>query len=478
MKRLVPPVVVALMATLVVAAPVQAAPAARSYVDPCAQPAPLSLDVEAAASLRITPGRGKKMRPAGLAKARAFATQLTSGADPCADPLEDYQDVLSDIQASIDAGDIEATRELLIYYIESVTPYEPDPEPVTLTDQPSAVARVATARAAGACEGFESHDVKPPAEIGLALELGQIASLVGDDEVAGLALEAAQKATLKWVESGADGTASSLPDYLRLAHAAMLMALDDEVAEGLLDKARAVALESYKLYNLVPCRMTQEKVDCFFKSAMALTLLGSEAVSDSQMSEDIASAATAARQIKSGKKPRCPVEKYAFRMKFENTVDGGQVMSFDTGRIVFTVKNGAITSQDTGPLILSSAKDQRCYAKRDSGAWLIEGNANLTGGRFPYTVRGTDDGETLNLVLAQQGAWRVTGDGSLECQMLIGLADAFLNAYPRMLNEGFPLPAGISDWEESESGVEFHEPTGENRPWSSYFEFRMLEPKR
>ena len=113
------------------------------------------------------------------------------------------------------------------------------------------------------------------------------------------------------------------------------------------------------------------------------------------------------RQIKAGKKPRCPVEKYAFRMKFENTIDGGQVMSLDTGRVVFTVKDGTITSQDKGPLILSSAKDQKCYAKRDSGAWTIEGNANLSGGRFPYTVRGTDDGETLNLVLAQQGVWRV-----------------------------------------------------------------------
>ncbi len=478
MKRLILPIVAILLATLVAAAPAQAARVDRSYVDPCAQPAQLTLDLQGAAALRITPGRGKKTRPAGLVKARTLATQLTAGADPCADPLEDYQDLISDVRASIDAGDVDATRELLLYYIESVTPYEPDPEVVPTTDQRSVVARLAAARAAAACEGFESHDIKPPAEIGLALELGRLASLVGDEEVANLAIDTAQKITLKWVESAVDGNATSIPDFLGLAKAAALLGLDDEVSQGLIDKARAVALESYKLYNLVPCRMTQEKVDCFFKSAMTLMLLGSDAVSDSQVSEDITSAATAARLIKSGKKPRCLVEKYAFRMKFENTVDGGQVLSFDTGRVVFTVKDGAITSRDKGPLIMSSVKDQNCYARRDGGAWTIEGKADFTGGRFPYAVRGTDDGETLTLVLAQQGAWRVTGGGSLECQMLVGLADAFLNVYPRMLAEGFPLPAGISDWERSESGVDFYEPTGENRPWSSYFEFRMLEPKR
>lgn len=480
MKRLVVPLLAVLAVSMITAPPAAAAPAApspRLFVDLCAQPATLQLDVAAAAALRITPGRGKKMRPAGLVKARALASQLTGGVNPCTDPLEDYQDVIAEVQSSIEAGDAQATRELLQYYIESIAPYEPEPDTTPASVQIMRRLGFAQPRSA-ACEGFESHDVKAPAEVALGLQLAELASLAGDDDIAQLAIEGAQKSLKNWIESDAGGNATSVPDFISLAASAQLLGLEDEVSAKLIDKAQAVALDSYKGYNVVPCRMTKEKVDCFFKAAMALQLLGSETVSNSQVTKDIESAASAARQIKAGKKPRCGIEKYAFRMKFENTVDNGQVMSFDTGRVVFTVQDGRIASSDRGPLVMSSVTDQACWVKLDDGAWSKEGSANLTGGRFPYTVDGTDDGETLNLVLAQQGSWRVTGSGSLECQMLIALADSFLNAYPQLLREGLPLPAGVSDYEETESGFEFHEPSGETRAWSSYFEFRMLEPKR
>lgn len=64
------------------------------------------------------------------------------------------------------------------------------------------------------------------------------------------------------------------------------------------------------------------------------------------------------------------------------------------------------------------------------------------------------------------------------CDLLVKMAEVFLNIFPELLNQGIPLPAGAADYEEADSGFELHRPTGQQLPWSSFFEFRMLEPKR
>lgn len=469
--RLLVSVMLALVAGMLIAPPATAAPASR-VIDLCAGAQGIALNVSGAAQVLLPPARGKRPKPAGSARAEALAADLLAGGNPCTDPLDEYsQYVVDEILAMIDSGDIEGATYSIRSYIEGLAPYDPG------DDDPGYPTVNRTVRA-GVCEGFERHNVSMPYEVALGLELAKLASMVGDQDIAELAVSQAQAAAQKWAEGGANGEASSVGDWLTLANAAALLALDDAVVQSLIDKARGVAEESYKFYNRLPCRMDQEKLDCFFKAAMAVALIGGSSISDERMSEDLLNAVDTARKIKSGKKPRCTVEKYAFRMKFENEVDNGQMLTFDTGRVVFTVKDGKITSPDKGPLILSTVKDQACYAKRDNSGWVKEGSANLKGGRFPYTVGGTDDGDNLTLILAQQGSWRVTGSGSLECQMLIGLADMFLNAYPRMFAAGLELPAGSVGYDQADSGFEFHEPTGTNRSWSSYFEFRLLEPKR
>jgi hypothetical protein len=464
-------VIVPLIAAGLVAPPAQAVTQPR-VLDLCASAEGLSLDVTSAAGVLLPPVRGKKPKPAGPAKAQALATELVSGVNPCTDPLDEYAlGAIADINQLLDAGDLDGALDLLRYYIEGLRPYDPDEGSDVSSRKPGIT------RQGGVCEGFEKNTLTLPYEVGLGLELAKLASLAGDDDIAADAIQHAQAHAQKWIEGRAEGEATSIPDLLSLANSAALLALDDEVVQALIDEAGAVAVQSYQFYNLLPCRMTKDKLDCFFKAAMAVQLLGDSSISDERMSSDLSQAIETARKIKAGKKPRCTVEKYAFRMMFESTSDRGEKLTFDTGRVVFTVKDGTITSADKGPLILSSVTDAGCWANYGEG-WVKEGSADITGGRFPYKVSGTDDGEMLTLVLAHKGRWKITGTGSLGCEFLFQLADMFYNLFPRLLNEGIPLPAGAVGYEESDSGVEFHEPTGQNLPWSSYFEFRLLEPRR
>lgn len=478
-SRIVLTLTLGILAAALIAPPTHATEEVRTS-RPCTTTKGIALDVAAAAKMLLPPTRGKKPRPVGQARAQALADSLVSGADPCTDPPSEYaMTVAADIQALLDEGDLEAARELIRYYVESLLPYEPDPEPV---DPEPGISTRAVGRAA-VCEGFEKHELTPPDEIGVALELGRLAQLVGDEDIAAMAVTEAQSRTQKWVQSGAEGQATSIGDWLGLARMAMILGLDDDVTAPLVDKARGVAEQAYQAYNVIPCRTTPQKLDCFFKSAMTLSLIGSDKITESRISDDVESAIETVKKVKQGKKPRCGIEKYAFRMKFENTTENGETLSFDTGRVVFTVKDGKITSSDTGPLILSSVKNLGCWADYGDG-WFKEGSANVTGGRFPYAVSGTDDGETLTLILAHSGMWKVTsnggtgGGGIMGCDLLVKMAEVFLNIFPELLNQGIPLPAGAADYEEADSGFELHRPTGQQLPWSSFFEFRMLEPKR
>jgi len=447
------------------------APHATAATTPCDASRIQALDIAAAAKVKAPNGK-KRPKAIGMTVASAVAADLTSGTNTnyCNEPLsaddQSTYDQLSADYQSVLVGEVtrEDFRESLRSTIESNAWV-----PTNRSAQKSS-------RASTTCEGFERHDVNVPASVKLDLELAQLAELAGDSDIAQIAYDSAVTSTEKWAESFADGAATSIPDLLAVLGDLQLLGGSEASEAKVRAKLDQAAKDAYDGYNKSRCRQSKSDLNCFFKAATLIALLGIEPAS---YYKDTMYQLENARDLARGKKLRCELERYAFRMRMTSDDTAGGKLEFDTGRVVFEVKDGKITSADSGPLVLSTNNNVKCWSKTDSGAWVVEGAANIKGGRFPYKVGGTDSGDVLHLILNQQGEWRVTGNGSVGCQVLEQLADMFLNAFPQSLRApGMELPAGLTDYEGSETSTDVFEPTGETITSTLEFEYRMLYPKR
>ena len=431
--------------------------------DVCPEGFTTDFDIAKAAAVPIVVGKAKKARPAGAARAQQLAKALvdTSAPTVCTMPVAEWDQAnLDEIQSLIDAGEIDTAIEYIASAIDgiSVPTYGP-------------ARRIQSARAADACSGFGMSEFDLPADIALALSLGAKAQLVGDDGLSTQALDKARNIMEKFAESGAGGQAQTIGDWLRLATQIQLLGGDDATADSMFDKARDVAKKSYDEYNRSMCRHTKQTVTCYFKAAMAMMLLG---VEPEPSKKDMAEAGSAAAALNMGRRPPGCIETYSFRWRFSWELDNGQFLTMDSGPVVFDAEFGKITSEDKGPLTLSNAENVPCWEKSDD-AWVQSGLANVAGGSFPYRVGGTDLDGTLRIRLFQRAAWKITGDGNMGCQVLIALGEQVLSTFPKMLDQGIEMPAGVKSYEYDDISHQFHEPTGKTLTSHWYFSLKLLK---
>ena len=429
----------------------------------CIDAAPLAFDVANAARVPIVVGKAKKSRPAGPARAQALADSLTDKNAPsvCTMPVAEWeQSLLDEIQSYFDAGDTQTALDYLSGAIEAI--YVPETDPTALRQKP---------RVADACSGFGLSEFDLPSDVPFALALSAKADLLGNDDLSAQALDKARAVMKQFAESGAGGQAQTIGDWLRLAAQVQLLGGDESTSESMLAKAREVAKQSYSEYNRSRCRHTKQTVNCYFKAAMAMMLLG---VEPEPSQKDMGEAAAAAAALNQGRRPLGCVETYSFRWRSSWELDNGDFLTMDTGLVTFDAEFGKIASEDRGPLTLSNATNVPCWEAVDDG-WAQVGLANVTGGSFPYRVAGTDLDGTLRIRLLQNAAWRVAGSGHMGCQLLITMADQLLTAFPQMLNQGIEVPAGVKSYEHDEVTHQFHEPTGKTLTSRWYFSLKLLK---
>jgi len=443
-------------------ASVAATPAAAACIDA----APLAFDVANAARVPIVVGKAKKPRPAGPARAQALANSLADENAPsvCTMPVAEWeQSLLDEIQTYFEAGDTQTALDYLSGAIEGIS--VPEADATALRQKP---------RLADACSGFGLSDFDLPSDVPFALALGAKAELLGNDDLAAQALDKARAVMKQFAESGAGGQAQTIGDWLRLAAQLQLLGGDESTSESMFAKAREVAKRSYDEYNRSRCRHTKQTVNCYFKAAMAMMLLG---VEPEPSQKDMGEAAAAAAALNLGRRPLGCVETYSFRWRSSIELDNGDYLTMDTGPVTFDAEFGKITSEDRGPLTLSNATNVPCWQADDDAddGWAQVGSANVTGGSFPYQVGGTDLDGTLRIRLLQSAAWKVTGSGDLGCQMLIAIFDGLLEAFPQALNQGIEVPAGVKSYGYDEVTHWVHAPTGKTLTARDYFSLKLLK---
>jgi len=443
-------------------ASVAATPAAAACIDAV----PLALNVANAARVPIVVGKAKKPRPAGPARAQALANSLADENAPsvCTMPVAEWeQSLLDEIQSYFEAGDTQTALDYLSGAIEGIS--VPEADATALRQKP---------RLADACLGFGFSEFDLPSDVPFALALGAKAELLGNDDLAAQALDKARAVMKQFAESGAGGQAQTIGDWLRLAAQLQLLGGDESTSESMLAKAREVAKRSYNEYNRSRCRHTKQTVNCYFKAAMAMMLLG---VEPEPSQKDMGEAAAAAAALNLGRRPLGCVETYSFRWRSSIELDNGDYLTMDTGPVTFDAEFGKITSEDRGPLTLSNATNVPCWQADDDAedGWAQVGSANYTGGSFPYQVGGTDLDGTLRIRLLQSAAWKVTGSGDLGCQMLIAIFDGLLEAFPQALNQGIEVPAGVKSYGYDEVTHWVHAPTGKTLTARDYFYLKLLK---
>jgi len=443
-------------------ASVAATPAAAACIDAV----PLALNVANAARVPIVVGKAKKPRPAGPARAQALANSLADENAPsvCTMPVAEWeQSLLDEIQTYFEAGDTQTALDYLSGAIEGIS--VPEADATALRQKP---------RLADACSGFGLSDFDLPSDVPFALALGAKAELLGNDDLAAQALDKARAVMKQFAESGAGGQAQTIGDWLRLAAQLQLLGGDESTSESMFAKAREVAKQSYDEYNRSRCRHTKQTVNCYFKAAMAMMLLG---VEPEPSQKDMGEAAAAAAALNLGRRPLGCVETYSFRWRSSIELDNGDYLTMDTGPVTFDAEFGKITSEDRGPLTLSNATNVPCWQADDDAddGWAQVGSANVTGGSFPYQVGGTDLDGTLRIRLLQSAAWKVTGSGDLGCQMLIAIFDGLLEAFPQALNQGIEVPAGVKSYGYDEVTHWVHAPTGKTLTARDYFYLKLLK---
>ncbi|MFM7210482.1 MAG: hypothetical protein ACKOYQ_00530, partial [Actinomycetota bacterium] len=334
-------------------ASVAATPAAVACIDAV----PLAFDVANAARVPIVVGKAKKPRPAGPARAQALANSLADESAPsvCTMPVAEWeQSLLDEIQSYFDAGDTQTALDYLSGAIEGIS--VPEADATALRNKP---------RLADACSGFGLSEFDLPSDVPFALALGAKADLLGNDDLAAQALDKARAVMKQFAESGAGGQAQTIGDWLRLAAQLQLLGGDESTSESMLAKAREVAKQSYDEYNRSRCRHTKQTVNCYFKAAMAMMLLG---VEPEPSQKDMGEAAAAAAALNLGRRPLGCVETYSFRWRSSWELDNGDYLTMDTGPVTFDAEFGKITSEDRGPLTLSNATNVPCWEAVGDGS--------------------------------------------------------------------------------------------------------------
>lgn len=438
-------------------------PAAALTLDEvCARTFTSPLNLSAAAQVKVPNGK-KRPKAAGMASAQALAAQVLvdTHQNPCDEPLdESVQANIDSVQELVDSGETDLAREYLLGLVQEQQ-YTPQ--------------RGRTSRAATTCEGFDSHDLKLPEQVRAEIGIAQKAQALGYNDIADTAIAKAVTIATDWANSGADGQASSIPDWMGVTAKLELIGAD----QGAIDKARAsmtkAAQDAYDQYNLSACRATIESITCFLKAAQFMAATGAEPAS---FAKDVAYQVSTARTIKQGKDDPCPVEKYLLRITSDSKGGDGQNSHIDTGLIHLTVRDGRITSADRGPLVISSGRGT-CWVKDENDVWQRVGEGTLTGGSFPYRVSGTDDGTLLHVRLAQKAKVSAQIGGDLGCQTMAALAVGLLNEFLAELGRtGLELPAGATDVDQTETTYGVFEPTGETTTDVTHIVFRMVAPKR
>jgi hypothetical protein len=307
-----------------------------------------------------------------------------------------------------------------------------------------------------------------------AIGIAQRGQALGFDDIAASAMSSAVSIATAWGDSGGDGQATSIPDWLGIASKLELIGADQSAIEKARANMTQAAKDAYDGYNKHACRTTINDITCFLKAAQFLAMTGSEPTS---FANDVAYQVTNARNHYKGKDKLCPVEKYLLRITTDSQGGDGQNSRFDTGLLTLTVKDHAITSPDDGPLVLTSGRAS-CWAQTDTG-WVRIGEGTLTGGSFPIKVRGVDDGTTLHVRLTQRAKVSVTVGGDIGCQAMGALGQDFLNTFLRMLSSpGLELPAGQISEELTETTHDVFEPTGETTTTTIHTIFKQIYPKR
>lgn len=460
-------VLIALVTGLLVSlgAVVQPAQAAR-VTSACASGHALGLNIAAAAKVRVP--AGKKSRPAGARAAQALAaTIVPEMASPCSGPADpSVDDLFAAARQDIADGNTEQARAYIADTIDA------------LRYVSNRAGRPQDMRTATPCEGFEDHHLEIPQDAIDALNIAQQAQQLGWDDLSDSAFTRATEIMEAWAKDGAGGQASSMPDWLSIAQALALVGDEGKVYQETFAKAQAVAQESFAGANRSSCRTTRESSDCFFKAAMAVSLLGAEPAGYERAVENGLKAAVAlANGSKDAKKVRCPLEKYVFRMKFTTSNPAFGSSTFDTGRVEFEVRNGRITSPDTGPLVYSGGLGL-CFEKKDEN-WVEIGRGTIKGGSWPYRVGGTDLVDSFMLQLKQHGKVSGSFSGNPLCQ---GAGEWMVGGVNSMLDQlnspGWELPAGAWNYEDMRVEYETYEPTNTVTTNTTEFEFKQTYPRR
>ncbi|MEI6362818.1 MAG: hypothetical protein WCP95_11860 [Actinomycetes bacterium] len=447
------------MTVIVDAAPVQARPADQV----CTATFTSRLNLSAAAQVMVPNGK-RKPRRAGSASAQSLAAIVlvdTKG-NPCTEPLsESAKENIDNVQSYLDEGDTTGAHDYLMQLATEAT-WTPSSTRIGF-------------RAGTTCQGFDSHGLKLPEQVRTEIGIAQRAQALGFDDVATSAMANAVSITQSWGDSGADGAATSIPDWMGIAAKLELIGADQSVIDKARTSMNKVAKDAYDQYNKHACRTTKNDITCFLKAAQFLAAIGAEPTT---FQKDVAYQVTNARDLARGKDKLCPVEKYLLRIRFQTSGPEGQTSDFDTGLITLVVKDHKITSPDAKRLRIVGTGVGGCWAKDENDQWARVGEGVFHGGTFPMTVAGTDDGALLHVQLKQKAHVSLDVSGSNLCQLAQLGVDFTNKMLAGMASPGLDLPAGENSEELTQVEQSVFEPTNETVTSTTTTVFKQIYPKR
>ncbi len=429
------------------------------------------LDAQAAATVRTVNAAGRPTT-VGRAAADRVISRLVSGVpgSTCTKPRSDSaQGIAEAVEFDIADGNREAA---IAYLRESIAGLTFTPSTRSVVGPRAKLPNPDAAK----CEEFAASTLLPPEAYEDAIALALLAQTVGDAAVAAEGADKARSIVESWAESNADGQATTVADWMTVLAYLQEAGASQFHLDLAMTQARAIAQDGFARYNRSECRTTAKDIECLLKAVMVLKALGAEPAGANAA---VVNGLRAWREgVGKGKRAKCPLERYEFRMTY--TEQGGQrgFSKFDTGLVTFEVANGRITSKDKGPLIITGGTGG-CWVQDDNGTWQRVGDGTIKGGSYPYRVSGVDRGEDFLLRLRPPAQVTGTFTGAPECQALGELGLSFANSVLGTFGTpGFELPAGAFNIDDSIVSREVFEPTGEVVVGTLSYTYRMVYPRR
>lgn len=304
------------------------------------------------------------------------------------------------------------------------------------------------AHAAAGCtfDGARHISLHDAAGVADFLAVARDAMLVGDEQGAEEALDAARSAYSEWAAHWSG--AQSAGDWLAVAAGAQLLGLDG-VERTALGHARSAAKEGLEqAEKLDPCSVTRQDAPCVVKALSIAMLLGIDSPSDLATVTKLLEAAT---EQAAGKTPN-GCEQWSLTVKI--TGPNGGVLSWGPG--LFRVNRKTATIADAPGVGAGWPGEVGAESGPCTEEGVVVGTGSFPAVPFHFNISGSVAGTGFSLQLASgDSKVSITVTGPPACQALGALAEVFVNAF---LGAPFPIELPVAEGQRSAT-LEF--PTGE-----------------